>query len=408
VLNPCTRVPVSLIVDDSTCLMNLAHFCIPQFQRVFPAQFQQPWRTLPREIPDAFVRKFADWCHASGVKGKYSVIPYPACAGTLDRGLPGWSRKQLADSLRLLREHLAADWDFHPEMVSHTRVVDTRTGRPVPGQGAAFLENWGWASGRSADQIAEYLAYALRILDRVGIRCQGVTSPGGFGEGALVAYAEAVLHSTREVGRIEIPHYVKHALPGDPSVAPRVHLASGLDGPDPRCVVQIIKGSGDHYGGWDGLATGSVDRIIGPDLQSGEMPGLIRRGEPAIMLCHWPGMYANGGESGFRIFQEAVARLRQRFADEIVWMKLSEIARYWAAKELTRIERDERGVSFTAPFASPAFTVHVAGAAAAPAMKEVADARHLASGTWTRAKGGVVVCFDLPRGASRLDLRSWA
>src|SRR5918998_496003 len=61
VLNPRGRVPVSFIIDDSTCLVNLAHFCIPQFQEVFPGRYRQPWRTLPREIPDAFVRKFGEW-----------------------------------------------------------------------------------------------------------------------------------------------------------------------------------------------------------------------------------------------------------------------------------------------------------------------------------------------------------
>ena len=31
VLNPRARVPVSLIIDDSTCLVNLNRFAIPQF-----------------------------------------------------------------------------------------------------------------------------------------------------------------------------------------------------------------------------------------------------------------------------------------------------------------------------------------------------------------------------------------
>src|SRR6185312_7530793 len=73
VLNPRARVPVSLIIDDSTCLVNLAHFAIPQFQEVFPDRYRQPWKALPREIPDAFVRKFAAWCREHGVKGKYSI-----------------------------------------------------------------------------------------------------------------------------------------------------------------------------------------------------------------------------------------------------------------------------------------------------------------------------------------------
>src|SRR6478672_5317482 len=63
VLNPRGRVPVSLIVDDSTCLVNLAHFAIPAFAEVFPDRYKQDWRSLPREIPDSFVREFGEWCH---------------------------------------------------------------------------------------------------------------------------------------------------------------------------------------------------------------------------------------------------------------------------------------------------------------------------------------------------------
>ena len=95
VVNPRDRVPVSLIIDDSTCLVNLAHFAIPQFHEVFPDQYHQPWKTLPREIPDNFVRRFGEWCGARGIKGKYSIVPYPACVGWLDRDLPGWSRQEL-------------------------------------------------------------------------------------------------------------------------------------------------------------------------------------------------------------------------------------------------------------------------------------------------------------------------
>ena len=132
VINPRDRVPVSLIIDDSTCLVNLAHFAIPQFHEVFPDQYHQPWKTLPREIPDAFVRRFGEWCGARGIKGKYSVVPYPACVGWLDRDLPGWSRQELSASLELVRGLMMPNWDIHPEMVSHTWAIDTRTGRPYP------------------------------------------------------------------------------------------------------------------------------------------------------------------------------------------------------------------------------------------------------------------------------------
>src|SRR3954447_17361571 len=358
VLNPRDRVPVSLIIDDSTCLVNLAHFCIPQFQEVFPDEYRQPWKTLPREIPDAFVRKFAAWCHERGIKGKYSVIPYPACVGWLDRDLPGWSRRELAESLDLVRTRMAPDWDIHPEMVSHTWVIDTKTGRPYPERSDRFMENWRWTDGKSADQLADYLAYALRILKGAGLRCEGITTPGGFGNRVLPALAQASFQACRDVYQAEVPHYFRHLFTDDRSVAPRVEYASGLDGSDPRCVVSIIGCTGDWFGGWDGLTPGSVDQFITEDLRGGRVPEVIARGEPAVMVGHWPGFYFNGQEVGFTILKEVVRRLHAGF-DHLVWMKLGEIARYWAARELTRIERREGGVTFHAPFACPAFTVEV-------------------------------------------------
>ncbi len=412
VLNPAGRVPVSLIIDDSTCLVNLAHYCIPQFAEVFPDRFRQDWKKLPREIPDAFVRKFAHWCRQHGVKGKYSVIPYPACVGRLDRDLPGWSKRQLDDSLRLVREELAPDWDFHPEMVSHTLVIDTRTGRPYSERSERFLENWGWSAGKSADELADYMSYALRILRNVGVGCEGITTPGGFGTRALPELAQATLESCREVFRVEIPHYFRHLYTDQRSVAPRVEYASGLESPDPRCVVSIIGCTGDWFGGWDGLTPGSVDRFITADLKGGRLPEVIRRGEPSVLVCHWAGLYFNGEEVGFRIFQEVVRRLYAGFPN-LIWMKLSEIARYWAARELTRIERRGAGMTFHAPFAAPRFTVEVRAPTGVPrllvqqrpvALKQVEPGLPLDSGAWRRRGETLTVCFDLPKGASRLEL----
>jgi len=95
-------------------------------------------------------------------------------------------------------------------------------------------------------------------------------------------------------------------------------------------------------------------------------------------------------------------------------MKLGEIARYWAAKELTGIEKEGGTVTFQAPFASPNFTVHIAAQGdATPALTlgdkpqplcEVARNLDLKPKTWTRDKQGVIVCFDLPQGRSQLQV----
>lgn len=413
VLNPQNRVPVSLIIDDSTCLVNMAHFGIPQFGEAFPNNYKQDWKKLRREIPDVFVHKFGQWCREHKVKGKYSVVPYPALVGWLDRDLPGWSKKELEDSVELVREFMMPDWDIHPEMVTHTWVIDTKTGRPYPERSERFMENWGWSTGKSVDELADYMSYALRILKNVGLKCEGITAPGGFGNGALPELSQATLQSCRAVFKAEIPHYFEHTSTDDRSVAPRVEYASGLDGPDPKCVVSIIGCTGDWFGGWDGLTPGSADKCITEDLRGGRLPQVIDKGEPAIIVCHWPGVYYNGEELGFNIFKEVVRRLHARY-DNLIWMKLSEIARYWAAKELTEIARQGSDVTFNAPFATTRFTVRTrANLPAIPKLtvdgrpvelRSVKNLLQLESGMWHADAQNVTVCFDLPKGKSCLEL----
>ena len=168
VVNPRNRVPLSFIIDDSTCLVNLAHFCIPQFAEVFPSRYKQDWRKLPREIPDDFVRKFADWCGERDVKGKYSIVPYPACVGWVDRDMPGWTRKELQQSIQLVKDRMTPGWDIHPEMISHTWAIDTKTGRPFVERTQNQMENWGFSVGLTPEQMTDYLAYALQILKNAG------------------------------------------------------------------------------------------------------------------------------------------------------------------------------------------------------------------------------------------------
>ena len=101
IVNPRGRVPVSFIIDDSTCLANLAHYGIPHFAAVYPEKYRQDWAKLPNTIPDSFVRKFGEWAREHGVKGKYSIVPYPACIGRIDQKLPDWSKKESQARSRL-------------------------------------------------------------------------------------------------------------------------------------------------------------------------------------------------------------------------------------------------------------------------------------------------------------------
>jgi hypothetical protein len=258
------------------------------------------------------------------------------------------------------------------------------------------------------------MAYALGILKNAGFQCDGITTPGGFGNKVLPELAQATLQSVRAVFGAAIPHYFRHLYDaGERSVAPRVEYASGLDTADPRCVVSIIGCTGDWTGGWDCREPAGVDRFMTEDLQRGRMVDVIGRGEPAMMVCHWTGLYWNGRELGFEVFKEVVRRLGARY-DHLLWMKLSEVSRYWAAKELTRVERDGKRITLHAPFACPDFTVRFeAPGTAAPqlrnasgpvALKEVAAPLQLQGGSWHRQGQTVTVCFPLERGVSSLEV----
>lgn len=418
VINPSSRVPLSFIIDDSTCLVNLAYYAMPQFSASWPERvdYQKPWWTWPREIPDTFVRQFGEWCAEHGIRGKYSVVPQPACVGWVDRELPGWSSRQLDESLELIRTLMLPSWDIHPEMATHTRVIDTRTGRPYPGRGPEWMENWSWTNGRSVDELTDYLSYSLSILKSAGLPCEGVTTPGGFAGKVVPELAQATLASVRGVYGAEIPHYFKFLYTGEESVVPRVEYAKGLMSPAPECVVSVIGCTGDWFGGWDGTEPGHPDQFITEDLQSGRMVEVIDRGEPAIMVCHWPGIYYNGTEHGFKVFRTVVERIHRRY-DNVVWMKLSEIARYWAAKELTTIERLPKSngtlqIRFLAPFACPQFTIRIDGEIRSALIESTAGDRMVFAGvssklklisqTYAASRTESICCFDLPKGESVL------
>ena len=121
VLNPRHRVPVGLIIDDSTCLVNLNRFAVLRTlsRTGAPPAAVAGW---PVEIP--CIRSIRRWC--AGMEGQIQHRAVSACVGRLDRiaGLDG--AKQA--SIDLVRTLMLPNWTCI-EMVSHTRVI-MRTGHP--------------------------------------------------------------------------------------------------------------------------------------------------------------------------------------------------------------------------------------------------------------------------------------
>lgn len=412
ILNPLDRVPVSFIIDDSTALVNMAHYGIPQFAEVFPENYKQDWRNLPREIPDAFVLEFMEWCDLHGVKGKYSMVPYPACTGWLHRIIPGWSAQELKNSLDLVRNDVTKNWDIHPEMISHTRVIDIKTGFPFPKATPEYMENWEWSQEKGRDELATYISYALNVLKEAGFYCDGVTTPGGFCHRNIPNLASATLDGVKENFNVHVSHFFRDVITDkDKSVAPIVVHQENIQSTNPSCSVHIIGCTDDWFGGWDGLVPGDPDKFITEDLEKGRMIDVIESREPAIMVCHWPGIYYNGEKLGFNIFKTVVSRLEQKYGSHIHWMKLSEIAQYWAAKEFVRFEETKGGVAINAPFGAKDFTIALDKNMKNVSVKQnekmikltrLSNDKTIARNSFILEKGMTTICFDLSQGRSEI------
>ncbi len=412
---PRLRVPASFIIDDSTCLVNMGHYCMPQFAAAWPNRsiYKKPWQTWPREIPDSFVREFGEWCAEEGVKGKYSIVPYPACVGWLDRFLPGWSQQALRDSLKLVRDLMLPNWDIHPEMITHTRVIDLKTGRPIREINAGTMENSFPQRSVSVDELASYLAYALQIVKNCELPCEGITTPGGFGGRVKKELSLAVFDAVRDVYGCELPHYFKYVAGPQESTVPRIENVGGGDGEPGRVTASVWAGTGDWFGGWDGDREPEPDRYANRDASAGRMVELIEKREPAVMLCHWPGLYSHGTKQGLHAFQRVIRSLHQRYRDDMLWMKVSEIGRYYTVKELARVAVRRRSVTIDSPFGTRWFTLRIGGKSARPKVRRgndvfeltrVSEVRGLDEGRYCEQPDGIVVCFRLERGVTTVLL----
>ena len=168
------------------------------------------------------------------------------------------------------------------------------------------MENWGWSEGKSADQLADYMGFALKILKNAGLECEGSRRPAA---SAIVrcrlARRRSRLAATSST--TEIPHYFRHLFT-DPERRPAVEYARDSTGRpavrrlDHRLHGRLVRRLGRPD-------PGSADQFITADLKGGRLPEVSRAASRPIMVCHWPGMYFNGEEIGFKIFQEVVRRL---------------------------------------------------------------------------------------------------
>jgi hypothetical protein len=392
--NPLCRVPVSLLMDDSCPVINLGHFWIKGHDG-------RPTNDMPVEIPVSFAREFGEWCAESRVKGKFSFIPMPAGLGTIDLGIPGFPKAHLEEWMRAAEEFIWPSFDANPEMLTHCQVVD--------------LSDWTmtdqWENGAGvrqrlpAEWMAEYITAALRILRNVDIAAEGVSSPGAFGLADLDALAAGTIWAEKDVNGTAATYFF---CEGEEEGLPWPKLYH-VDAERGEGCVGILCCTEDYFGSWEGnnreILRGP-DYWITEDLQGGRLPEVVAGDCPVLMDAHWPGFYFQGEEVGFTTFKAVVSRINR--LPNVLWMKTSEIADYWLAREMVRLEPTAEGCRISSPIACRGFTLRLSPARRSEwqldgtPLRQVKDALSLESGTWAADGEDIVVASDLAAGETEL------
>lgn len=353
------RVPLSIIFDDSTVLVNLNYFFMRD-RNLVDGQNRR-WEDVPVVHPESFTREFAEWCLEHGVRGKYSIVPCPAAIGRIDEGLPLFSKAQQESWMKMCREVITPAFDITPEMITHTFVVDLKTFQPIDPQ---LWEQWGWHN-LPVDQeelVTDYIATACQILDNVGLTPEGVTSPGGFGN-PIPFYAKVTGVAVRKVTGNPTPYFFKRVSSDGPVETP-VWYADREAG---TAVGEIIASTGDWTGSWTGYGEVNADKYITADLGGGRLPAVIDAGDPAVLISHWQGFYGlhNDDRRGFNAFKTVVRRLKERDpnGERTQWRKCSEITNYACAREMAEIKVEDHTVQLDLPVRVPDFTLRLTGVA---------------------------------------------
>ena len=349
------RVPLSIIFDDSTVLVNLNYFFMRDRNLVDGEN--RRWQDVPVVHPESFVREFAEWCLEHGVRGKFSVVPCPAALGRIDEGLPLFSKAQQESWLQMCKEVITPAYDITPEMITHTVVVDPRTCKPLE---SGIWEQYDW-NNLPVDQeelVIDYITTACQILENVGLTPEGVTSPGGFGN-PLDFYAKVVGIAAREVTGNPTPYFFKRVSADGPVEMP-VWYADRETG---TAVGEIIASTGDWTGSWTGYGEVNVDKYISADLQGGRLPAVIDAGDPGVLISHWQGFYGlhNDDRRGFNAFKTVVHRLKERdpHGERTQWRKCSEITNYACAREMAEIVVEDNTIQLDLPVRVPDLTLRL-------------------------------------------------
>jgi len=334
---PRLKTPIALIIDDPAPYVNHLYYLKRYLNPKYPDYYEE-FKTIPNDFLEDFISVVKKW----PVKGKFSVIPNPAGQGYLDEGLRGYPREGVERWVRLVKDEVAPLFDITPEMITHTNAVDLKTGELLP------MHEQTWASQQTAETLTPYIVKALETLKKLGFETNGVTSPGAFGIDVEAEYARAVLNAVKRVYGAGLAWYFLKVDERSYVVYPRLAYLDKYRG---EAVVSIVSGNDDVI--WNTMTPESrkswsrkrlleyADYYITGDGKAGRLVELLNAGSYVVFHTHWNSLWSNDARHGLAVMEEVLKRVNTLLGDRILWMRLSEIACYYAASKTLDIHVDK-------------------------------------------------------------------
>jgi len=308
------KIPVSLIIDDPAPGISVYH-------SHHKTGYTDDGRPVLEYVPNSFLFTFCDIIETYGIKGKFSVVPMPGNRGDIVRGISGVPMEQIREWLDTLKTRIMPRFSVGPEMLTHNKAVDLRTGE------ALELNERDWAVGKDRSVLTPYIARAFSLLKEAGIESCGVTSPWNFGITVEEEYVAAISRAAWEVYGIPNTWYFLRGLRDTPHARPWIALEDGE-----RCVVSIPATARDCF--WQSIHTPDqseafvsrmADELLTEDGKSGEIVRILENDSWPILITHWQSLLSNGLGTGLRALAEVGRRIGMHYANQLEWMSYEEI-----------------------------------------------------------------------------------
>ncbi len=314
-------IPITLIVDDPAPLINVYWWHAAEHQQSDNPTLRSG-EPVVRTVPVSFLDEFATVIERHGIRGKFTVLPYPAGLGKISAGWPGCDSQALSQWIETTRRRVMPLMDITPEILTHAKTLDLDTF-------ALLAENErDWASHQTEATLTPYIGASLRFLNEVGLEATGVTSPWDFGREVEDDYRLAIRRAMKQVNRRGQTWYFLHT-----NVQGTEFQSSVVARDGDEWLVSLVSQCGDLI--WETMesrdesaayARSVADRYLTEDGKAGRLAELFLAGTPLVFHTHWQSLYSNGRRTGLRVLDEIGRRIGAAWGKGVRWLKCSELA----------------------------------------------------------------------------------